>query len=76
MRHTERSRDTGRGRSRLHSGSPLWDLILGPQDHAPGQGRSSTAEPLRDPHTIYFIQVRKSRFWKKVALCILPHVAA
>ena len=23
----ERGRDTGRGRSRLHAGSPMWDLI-------------------------------------------------
>ena len=32
-----RGRDTGRGRSRLHAGSPMWDLILGLQDHALGQ---------------------------------------
>ena len=25
--------DTGRGRSRLHAGSPMWDLIPGLQDH-------------------------------------------
>ena len=29
--HRERGRDTGRGRSRLHAGSPTWDLILGLQ---------------------------------------------
>ena len=29
----ERGRDTGRGRSRLHAGSPMWDSILGLQDH-------------------------------------------
>ena len=33
----ERGRDIGRGRSRLHAGSPMWDSILGLQDHAPGQ---------------------------------------
>ena len=33
MRHTERGRDTGRGRSWLHAGSPTWHLILGPWDH-------------------------------------------
>ena len=35
-RHTERERgrDTGRGRSRLHAGSPMGDSIPGPQDHA------------------------------------------
>ena len=35
-RHTHRGRDTGRGRSRLHAGSPMWDLIPGLQDHALG----------------------------------------
>ena len=33
----ERGRDTGRGRSRLHAGSPTWDSILGLQDQALGQ---------------------------------------
>ena len=37
MRDTERDRDTGRERSRLHAGSPTWDLIQGLQDHALGQ---------------------------------------
>ena len=31
--HTHRGRDTGRGRSRLHAGSLIWDSIPGPQDH-------------------------------------------
>ena len=34
--HRKRGRDTGRGRSRLHAGSPTWDLILGLQDQALG----------------------------------------
>ena len=34
-RHRERGRDTGRGRSRLHVGSPMQDLIPGPWDHTP-----------------------------------------
>ena len=33
----DRGRDTGKGRSRLHAGSPMWDSILGPQDHTLGQ---------------------------------------
>ena len=33
-RHTERGGDIGRGRSRLPSGSLMWDLIPGPWDHA------------------------------------------
>ena len=38
MRDTEgqRGRDTGRGRSRLHAGSPMWHSIPGLQDHALG----------------------------------------
>ena len=30
----ERGRDTGRGRSRFHAGSPMWDLILRLLDYA------------------------------------------
>ena len=35
MRDTERKRckDIGRGRSRLHTRSPMWDSIPGPQHH-------------------------------------------
>ena len=33
MRDTERGRDTGRGRSRLHAGSLMRDSIPGLQDH-------------------------------------------
>ena len=41
----ERSRNTGRGRSRLHAGSPTWDSIPGLQDHTPGCRRRQTAAP-------------------------------
>ena len=34
---THRGRDTGRGRSRLHAGSLMWDWIPGLQDHALGR---------------------------------------
>ena len=41
MRNTEREgvrgRDTGRGRSSLHAGTLMWDLIPGLQDHALGR---------------------------------------
>ncbi|CAD7667071.1 unnamed protein product [Nyctereutes procyonoides] len=39
MRDTEseRGRDTGRGRSRLHAGNLRWDSIPGLQDHALGR---------------------------------------
>ena len=33
-RHRGGGRDTDRGRSRLHAGSPMQDSILGLQDHA------------------------------------------
>ena len=32
-RHKERGGDTDRGRSRLPTGSPMWNSILGPRDH-------------------------------------------
>ena len=32
----ERGRDTGRGRSRLHAGSPVWDSILGRREPSVG----------------------------------------
>ena len=44
-RHRERGRDTDRGRSRLHAGSPTWDSILGLQDDTPGCRRRQTAAP-------------------------------
>lgn len=34
---THRGRDTGRGRSRLHAGSPMWDSIPGLQDRTLSQ---------------------------------------
>ena len=36
MIEKERGRDTGRGNSRLHAGSPTWDSIPGLQDHTLG----------------------------------------
>ena len=43
MRHRERGRDTGGGRSRLPAGSPTWDSILGPWGHA--MDRRQTLHP-------------------------------
>ena len=45
MNDREGGRDPGRGRSRLHVGSPTWDPIPDLQDHTPGGRRHSTAEP-------------------------------
>ena len=36
-RHTERGRNIGKGESRLHAGSPMWDSIPGLRDHALNQ---------------------------------------
>ena len=36
-RQRERSRDIGRGKSRLHAGSPMWDSIPGPGDQTLSQ---------------------------------------
>ena len=37
QRQREAEAETGGGRSRLHAGSPTWDLIPGLQDRALGQ---------------------------------------
>ena len=51
MRETERERetgrDTGRGRSGLHSGSLMQTSILGLQDHT--LGLKAAAQPLSQP---------------------------
>ena len=49
MRDTERERgrDTGRGRSRLHAGSLMWDLI--PRTPGPRPGPKAGAKPLSHP---------------------------
>lgn len=49
-RHTERGRDTGKGRTRLPAGTLIQDLIPGPQDPrimTRAEGRGSTTEALR-----------------------------
>ena len=51
MRDRERGRDTGRGRNRLHAGSPMWDLIPGLQNHTPGL--KAGAKPLSHPGIPY-----------------------
>ena len=54
-RERERGRDTGRGSSRLHAGSPMWDSILGLQDHALAEGGRSSAGPPRHPVIVTYI---------------------
>ena len=45
----ERGRDTGRGRSRLHAGSPTWDSIPGLQDQAWAKGGAKPLSHLGCP---------------------------
>ena len=64
MRHTERGRDTDRGRSRLHAGSLTRDSIPGLQDHALSQSRRSTTEPPRHPAQLDLENKRMNQTWK------------
>ena len=49
MRDRERGRDIGRGRSRLHARSQMWDSIPDPRIMTWAEGRHPTAEPSRCP---------------------------
>ena len=62
----ERGRDTGRGRSRLHAGSPTWDSIPGLQDHALGWRRRWTTGPPGLPTFIIILGKSHSRETLKV----------
>ena len=52
----ERGRKIGRGRSRLHAGSPMRDLIPGPWVMPWAEGRRSTAETPRGPRFFFLNQ--------------------
>ena len=56
MRDTQRGRDIGRGRSRLHAGSPMWDSIPDSRITSRAEGRCQTAEPPRDPPAHIFFK--------------------
>ena len=47
MTDPERQADTGRGRSRLPAGNPMWDWIPGPWGSHPGL--KADAQPLSHP---------------------------
>ena len=69
--HTERGRDTGRGRrSRLHAGSPMQDSIPGLWDHTQSQLRCSTTEPPRHPLCALFNAELYSILWNELHLFI------
>ena len=52
--YSERERDTGRERIRLHAGSPTWDSIPGLQDHTPGCRQHQTSVSPGLPSCLYF----------------------
>ena len=55
-REREGGRDTGRGRSRLHAGSLMWDSIPGLQDYALGQRQALN-------HWATQVSLSNSWFW-------------
>ena len=50
----ERHKDIGRGRSRLHAGSQMWDLILGLQDHALGSRQMLSCQATQASQDFFF----------------------
>ena len=59
MTETERGRDTGRGRSRLHARSLMWDSILGLQDHTLGQRYTKPLSHQGCPGKIFLTKLNK-----------------
>ena len=57
MRDTERGKDTGRGRSRLHAGSPMRDLILSLQDHVLGRRQALNRWATQGSPRLYCYQI-------------------
>ena len=64
MRDTERGRDTGRGRSSLHVGSPMRNSIPGPQGHILG--------PRQAPNRWATLGSPKTVLKKQKVVCIIP----
>ena len=67
MRHREREADTGRGRSRLPMGSPMWDSIPGPQDHTLSQRHQTLNHWTTQASHLFFPNMKTSK-------CYLPVV--
>ena len=57
MSDTDRDRDPGRGRNRLHAGSLTWDSIPGLQDHV--LGCNSMPFPNKPIVSFYFVLLVK-----------------
>ena len=63
MRDRERGRDTGRGRSRLHAGSPMGEWIPGLQDHALGQRQILNRWATQGSHIEYYLMKKYFLSW-------------
>ena len=58
-RHTERGRDTGRGRSWLPVGNLMQDSISGPQDYALSQRQIFNCWAPKHPEAVHFNEIAK-----------------
>ena len=68
-REREIGRDTSRGRSRLHAGSPTWDSILGLQGHTWAAGGAKPLTHQGCPKYFFFkalLGKRKATGWEKM----------
>ena len=57
MRKRERGTDTGRGRSMLHAGSLMWDLIPGLQDHTLDQRQALNRRATPGSPIVIFLKI-------------------
>ena len=62
MRDTERSRDIGRGRSRLPAGSLMRDSIPGPRDHNLSQRQMRNHSAIQAPQEQCLIKIKAFSF--------------
>ena len=57
MRDTEKGRDIGRGRIRLHAGSPVWESVMGLQDQTLRQRQMLNHWATQAPQYVYFLNM-------------------
>ena len=76
MRDRKRGGNVGRGRSRLHAGSPMWDSIPDPRITPWAKGRCSTAELPRCPSKHFHIHLLiypDTALWDRCGKCLHSH---
>ena len=76
MREKERGRgqDTGRGRSRLQAGTPMWDSIPGPQDQALGlkAALNQLSHPGCPPLVLFLCSLSQPKFSIELTAYSIP----